>query len=429
VSVSPAIATTAARAADGTLATDGATGDALAGALREPGAAEPHSVEPWEAAHPLLARWLEFLLVGGGTLLVFPLSWWLRRRFGAEPALLGAGFLTFYAAYVVNDPHFSVTYLLFYRDVRRRALGADIGRAQRLRYCLVAFVVPLVLLSWAALALARHSAPALGWLIQLMFLLVGWHYVKQGFGVMTVLSSRRGVKLSPRERQILLFHCYAGWAFAWANPSVAAGEFEEKGVVYWAVAHPRWLELMTGTLLGASTLALALLFAGKWWRERQTWPLAPLASFLVTIWSWTIFSRFDPLVQYLIPALHSLQYFYFVWLLQSNRARAEEGPPTFGRPRAARLGMLAACALGLGWLLFRGAPTLLDELFVPRLRRGEMPDALGSTPFFAAFFVCVNLHHYCMDYVIWRRENPDTRFLRSATRAPLASPQIPRLLS
>jgi len=127
-------------------------------------------------------------------------------------------------------------------------------------------------------------------------------------------------------------------------------------------------------------------------------------------------------VQYLIPALHSLQYFYFVWLMQSNQARAQEGPPTFGRPLRARLGMLALCALGLGWLLFRGAPTLLDELFVPPLRRGQVPDLLGQTPFFAAFFAALNLHHYCMDHVIWRRENPDTRFLRSATHFPALVP-------
>jgi hypothetical protein len=240
--------------------------------------------------------------------------------------------------------------------------------------------------------------------------------------VLTVLCARRGVSLSARERQWLLLHCFAGWSFAWANPSVPAGEFAEKGVVYWAVAHPRWLELAAAAVLAASTLAVGVLVIRRWQRQRQWLPLAPLASFLVTIWSWTIYSRLDPVVQYLIPALHSLQYFYFVWLMQSNQARSEEGPPTFGRPVSVRLGMLALCALGLGWFLFRGAPTLLDELLVPRLRRGQVPDALGQTPFFAAFFVVVNIHHYFMDHVIWRRENPDTRFLRSATRAATATP-------
>jgi hypothetical protein len=365
----------------------------------------------------LLAAAAEFLLVGGGTLFLFPLSWWLRQRWGTDDALLAAGFLTFHAAYVINDPHFSVTYLLFYRDVRRRAFSIEFSRAQRARYLISGFVVPAALLVWAVSALQLHSAATLGWMIQLMFLLVGWHYVKQGFGVMSVLCARRGVRLNARERQLLLFHCFAGWAFAWANPSAAAGEFEEKGVVYWAIAHPRWLELTAGAALGVSTFALGALVLSKWRAQRQWLPLAPLASFLVTVWSWTIYSRIDPVVQYLIPALHSLQYFYFVWLMQSNQARSEEGPPTFGRPVSVRLGMLALSALGLGWLLFRGAPTLLDELFVPRPQRGQIPDALGQTPFFAAFFVFVNLHHYFMDHVIWRRDNPDTRFLRAATRS------------
>ncbi len=75
-----------------------------------------------------------------------------------------------------------------------------------------------------------------------------------------------------------------------------------------------------------------------------------------------------------------------------------------------RLGMLALSALALGWFLLRGAPTLLDELFIPRRGR-TLPDALGPPPFFAVFFVIVNLHHYFMDHVIWRRENPDTQYL------------------
>jgi hypothetical protein len=353
---------------------------------------------------------VEFLLVGGGTLLLLPLSWWLQHVVGLDSAVLAAGFLTFHAAYVINDPHFSVTYLLFYQDVRRRAFSSDLALGQRVRYWVSGFVVPVALLAWATAALSLHSAAALGWMIQLMFLLVGWHYSKQGFGVLAVLCARRGVRLSARERQLLLAHCFAAWAFAWANPSVAAGEFEEKGVVYWGVARPRWLELGAGAALAASSVAIAALLIGRWRRERRLLPLGPLAAFAVTIWSWTIYTRLDPVVQYLIPLLHSLQYFYFVWLLRANQARSEEGPPSFGRPVSVRLGMLALSALALGWLLFRGAPTLLDEIFIPRRGRAAA-DALGPTPFFAAFFVIVNIHHYFMDHVIWRRENPDTRYL------------------
>ncbi|HVH41237.1 MAG TPA: hypothetical protein VM925_02805 [Labilithrix sp.] len=362
-------------------------------------------------AKDLRASFVEFMLVGGATLVLFPLAWFVRSLVGLDDSELAIGFLTFYGAYVINDPHFSVTYLLFYEDVRRRAFSAEVSRAQRVRYVIAGFFVPVALVSWAAGALAFHSAQALGWMIQLMFLLVGWHYAKQGFGVLTVLSARRGVRVNDRERKVVLFHCYAGWAFAWANPATAAGEFEEKGVVYRALAHPRWLELTTGAVLALSTIALVGVIVDRWRREGRTLPLAPLSGLLITVWSWTIFSSIDPLVRYVIPALHSIQYLYFVWLMKRNEARDGEGPPAFGRPVAVRLGILALSALGLGLLLFHVAPTFLDTALVPRPRRGAPIDALGETPYFAAIFVFVNVHHYFMDHVIWRRDNPTTRYL------------------
>jgi hypothetical protein len=356
------------------------------------------------------SRAVEFLVVGGATLFLFPLAWLLRAAVGLDSAELAIGAFTFYAAYVVNDPHFSVTYLLFYRDVRKRVFSMEFGAAQRARYVVAGFVVPAVLALWAGAAIATRSAQALGWMVQSMFLLVGWHYVKQGFGVLAVLSARRGFVLRARERFVVLFHCYAGWAFAWANPATPAGEFEEKGVVYRAIAHPRWLEIASGGALAASTIALAWVLLTGWLRERRMLPIAPLAGLLVTVWSWTIFSSLDPLVRYAIPALHSVQYFYFVWLMKRNEAKASEGPPAFGRPAAVQLGFLAVSALALGWVLFRGAPEYLDGIFS---RPQAAIDDMGPTPFFAAFFVVVNIHHYFMDHVIWRRENPDTRWLRA----------------
>ena len=354
------------------------------------------------------------MLVGGVTLVLFPLAWVLRRAVGLDDAELAVGFLTFYGAIVINDPHFAVTYLLFYKGAKRHAFGSDSSVAQRVRYVVAGVVVPMALVAWAVGAVTLHSAQALGWMIQLMFLLVGWHYVKQGFGVLTVLAARRGARLTPRERTVILLHCYAGWAYAWANPAIAAGEFEEKGIVYRALAHPRWLELVTGGVLALSVLALGWVLAAKWRRERRMLPLAPLSGLLITVWSWTIYSSIDPLMLYAIPALHSIQYLYFVWLMKRNEARASEGPPTFGRPVAVRLGFLAVSAVALGWFLFRGGPAYLDGIFVAPVARGAVPDALGETPFFAAFFVVVNIHHYFMDTVIWRRDNPDTRWLREA---------------
>ena len=334
---------------------------------------------PVTTSDPRLTRFVEFMLVGGMTLFLFPLAWLFRKTVG------------------LND-----------------AFGRDRPLGQRLRYLASGVLAPAVLVTWAIGALVLHSAQTIGWMVQLMYLLVGWHYAKQGFGVLAVLSARRGVRVTPRERAVLLVHCYAGWVFAWANPTTAAGEFEEKGVVYRALAHPRWLELGAGVALAASTIAMIVVLLTTWRRQGRTLPAAPLAGFLITIWSWTIFTSLDPLVRYLIPALHSVQYLYFVWLMKRNEAREAEGPPTFGRPVAVRLGFLAVSAIALAWLLFHGAPGYFDGILVSPSRARDLDDPLGATPFFATFFVVVNLHHYFMDTVIWRRDNPEMRWLRAS---------------
>lgn len=350
----------------------------------------------------------ELLAVGGLGLFAFPLAWLLRATLGLSEAELAVGFVFFHAAHFVNDPHFLVTYLLFYRDARRRALDPSIDPAQRRRYVLAGFVVPVVLAAWAVAALAAASAQAIGGMAQAMFLLVGWHYGKQGFGVLVVLAARRGFHFTAPERRAILAHVYAAWAFAWASPASAAGLFEERGVVYWAPARPALLTTLTGGLFALSAVGLVVAL-GAALRRRGTLPLVPLLGFLVTLWSWTVYSTVDRLVQYAIPALHSLQYLYFVGLLRSNEARAEEGPPTFGPPVRTRLVALAVSSVVLGFVVLRAGPELLDTA----LALGTAPggEALGPAPVFAVVYVAVNLHHYVMDHVIWRREHAETRWL------------------
>ena len=83
----------------------------------------------------------EFLLVGGLTPILFVVSLFLRRTLGLDAADYAVGFTMFYGAYVVNDPHFAVTYLLFYRDARGRAFGDAFGGWQRVRYVVAGVVV------------------------------------------------------------------------------------------------------------------------------------------------------------------------------------------------------------------------------------------------------------------------------------------------
>lgn len=370
---------------------------------------------------------VEFLVVGGGTLLLFPLVWLLRWATGLDTSELIVGFVTFHAAAVINDPHFSVTYLLFYRKARERLFGTENHDGERsafrrrLRYAFAGVVVPLALAAWALSAIVTRSAVSLGLMMQLMFFLVGWHYVKQGFGVLVVLSARQGLYLSARERGWILTHCFCAWFYARASPADPGREYLEQGVVFRSLPHPAGLEAATHAAFWLSALGLCWALVSIWRRNQRLPPLAALAGFLITVWLWVVYSSIDPLMVYLIPALHSVQYLYFVWLLKRNEARAEEGPPLFQRPAAVRLGVLAVSAIGLGWLLLHGAPTFLDTVLAAS--DAERTGDLGATPYLAAFVTFVNLHHYFMDSVLWRRDNPDTRFLSrdSGAVTPAAS--------
>ena len=162
----------------------------------------------------------------------------------------------------------------------------------------------------------------------------------------------------------------------------------------------------------SSSVLVLMVLASKWRREGSL-PLAPLVGLLVTIWLWTVFSSVDPLLVYVIPALHSLQYLYFVGLLERNRSRAQAGAASFQTTVRNRLLVVALSSVALGWLLLRGLPGFLDHTLV--LHDASDPAGLagvGPTPYLAAFFTFVNVHHYFMDTVIWRRDNPETRFLR-----------------
>jgi hypothetical protein len=355
------------------------------------------------------ARVVEFLLTGGATLVLLPSCWLLQRALGLDDAELAVGFVTFYGAHLINDPHFAVTYLLFYRDVRARLFSSELPVAQRLRYAFAGFVAPFALVVWAALSLWVEAGAWLGAMTQLMFALVGWHYVKQSFGMVSVLSARRGTAYSTSERRALLSHCLAGWIYGWASPYDPGRAVDEKGVIYQTLAHPLWLEPLTRAVFWATLLLVAWVLVAKQRREGAL-PLAPLTGFFSAVWLWTVWSGIDPVFMYLIPALHSVQYLYFVWLLKRNQARAHEGPPSFGRPPGVVLGGLLALSLLLGAVLFHLLPSSLDDALVDQ--RVAAWSELGPTPYFAAIFTIVNLHHYFMDFVIWRRENAETRYLR-----------------
>jgi hypothetical protein len=120
---------------------------------------------------------------------------------------------------------------------------------------------------------------------------------------------------------------------------------------------------------------------------------------------------------YVIPAFHSLQYLLFVWRFQINKAQASAArPPRLRRLRlSTQLQGVAAFAgfmlLGetLGWFGFLGLPHTLD--LAVAYDRGVW----GAGLFLFMIFMFINIHHYFIDNVIWRKENDEVRQYLFAT--------------
>jgi hypothetical protein len=366
-----------------------------------------------------LGRLGEFMMVGGASLIILPLAMLIGPSDGN---IYVTAWVMFYVAYIVNDPHFMVSYQIFYRGARAKLglgqgsqTGAGAGPegpvvyapAEVWRYRFAGLVVPAILLTWIGYGFVSSSAAVFGWMIHLMFLTVGWHYCKQGFGVLTVLSARRGVKFSNLERSAFLFHVHAAWTSTWVSTQIGDHTYEMDGISYTAIN----LDPMVATVFqGAfwlSCAGVALVLILRTLRERALPPLIPLTGYLVSIHLWLVFSHFNALFAYIIPALHSLQYWFFVALLEKGRDREARAINPRTPPFWRRFAVLITTTVALGLAFMSFGPRWLDGVF-PYAR-----DALGVTAVFASFAAFINIHHYFIDNVIWRRGNPEMRHLFS----------------
>ncbi len=337
----------------------------------------------------------EVLLTGGLSVLV-GLAMWAFVDASAPVYTVGA--LAYYLGFVVNNPHFLSSYTLLYGDYRERIF-------QQKEYLWAAVIVPLVLGAAIVTALYAQNVRVMGQLVSLMFVLVGWHYVKQIFGCVIVSSVRRKIFYTHNERRILLFNLFCIWALSWVNANIEPRDFEFYGIHYYSLELPVFARYLNYALVGLSLTAVVAIHVRKY-LEQGIQPAPPAVAAFAAIYLWYIPTLHHPGFNYLIPFFHSLQYLVFVWVLKRNevghRAAAFEG-------REARATWMRSF---LGYGLFVLVLAAFSLEFIPGLLdRSNIFAAgvMGSAPFFVGFSLFINIHHYFIDNVIWRSDNPTVK--------------------
>src|SRR5262249_20130175 len=109
---------------------------------------------------------------------------------------------------LINQPHFAHSYQIFYRNFRDKAFGTMFPPKLRARYVFAGVVVPLALVVFFAVAVMTDNPRLLGFGANIMFFTVGWHYVKQGYGILIVDSAQKRIPMSQDLKFILRLNGY-----------------------------------------------------------------------------------------------------------------------------------------------------------------------------------------------------------------------------
>jgi hypothetical protein len=375
----------------------------------------PPKAAPRSGAY-LFGPVFDFLTLGGGSVIICGLIALALPK--GIPSLQQAVLVTFLMT-VINQPHFAHSYQIFYRNFREKAFGTTHPRALRIRYIIAGLAVPAALIAFLAGASLSGNVRVLAYGANLMFFLVGWHYVKQGYGIMIVDSVQKRIMFSERAKAVFRINGYACWIVAWLglNHAIATSN-NYLGFAYFSLPIPQpiyWIGIAAAV---CTTLATAWVLFQRWREARATLPWNGVIAYLTTLYLWVVFVRINPLVLAIVPTFHSLQYLAVVWRYQLNAGVQSGSKPSFLRhiwptgPWSAIATFVAAGVL-LGFLGFMGLPRLFDAV-VPYDKH-----LYGGGLFLFVFYIFINVHHYFLDNVMWRRGNPDVqRYIFARAAAP-----------
>ena len=371
----------------------------------EMGTSRPAAV-PARPAY-LFGPFFDFLTLGGASLIACAaIAFFLPKGIpGTQQAVLITLLMT-----IINQPHFAHSYQMFYRNYREKAFGANYPAALRWRYISAGLVVPTVLIAFLAGAALAGSARVLAYGANAMFFLVGWHYVKQGYGILIVDSVQKRLMFSDRAKLIFRANGYASWMVAWLAVNHAfSGRSYYIGLTYFSLPIPAWIYQLSIAIAVLTTAATFLVLLQRWREARGQLPWNGLVAYLTTLYLWVIFVRINPLVLAVVPTFHSLQYLAVVWRYQLNaadRGGAAPAPAIVSRILPAQWSSFVffiGAGVLLGYLGFMGIPRSMDTV-VPYDRH-----LFGPSLFVFSFYIFINIHHYFLDNVMWRRGNPDVQ--------------------
>lgn len=353
----------------------------------------------------LFGPFIDFFMLGGSALLILPVLYFLPLRYEATVTLT-----MFLLSHLINQPHFGHSYQIFYRNFARKVRGEGYGRSLQIRYILAGIVVPLAMIAFFAYGALTGNARLLGNATNAMGFFVGWHYVKQGYGMLMVDAVLKRKFFDGRDKKVLLVNSYAVWILAWLQTNTAVTRGQYYGLQYYTFAAPSWIADIAVLAAVGSTAATLLMLADRWRRNGGALPWNGIVAYVASLYLWILIARINPLWLLVVPALHSLQYLAVVWRYQTNVERDVSDAARDPEPKILSVLGPRYRLRVLGFIIGGGALGYLGFWLIPFVLTALVPydsQVLGSSLFFFIVLIFINVHHYFLDNVMWRRGNPE----------------------
>ena len=334
----------------------------------------------------LLSPKTDWLTVGGLSVLLLPLFFLIPE---SQELTDNIGWVLYAIAFAVNYPHFTISYLLIYGDYRKH-LFTDF------RFFWAGIIVPVLMVGYIAIAHFTQSYDMLVYFVQFMFLIVGWHYTKQAYGVVMVTSTMKGYFYTKWEALILKLNMYSLWLTSFFFFNIGIHEQPDYwGIRYMSLNFPKEA-LYTAYALTVISLVVGFVILMKRILKDKAWPpFISIVSFL-SIYAWFLPVFYNPNYALAIPFFHSIQYFTFVFALKNNEVSAYTHDKSDGR---SSVWVYMGISILSGILLFEALPRLMD-VAIPYNH-----EKFGTGLMLFIFSVFINIHHYFIDNVIWRKDN------------------------
>lgn len=343
----------------------------------------------------------DFLLVGGlSFLFITPFIFFNIPSYSAV-------MLSLALAYIINDPHFIHSYQLMYGGFFQKLKAQKQNPNIYARYIFAGIVVPVIFAAWFLFCIVTQNIHALALSGNIMVLSVGWHYAKQGYGMLIVLSALKKIFYSSFEKNILLLNAYMVWLSTWALFNIRIGQIEIGDIPVPSIFIPPPLLHLLLSLLVLTT-CLSILALGLHAIKTKKISINGIVGYF-SAYIWLFLRSHNMALNALIPVFHSLQYLPFVWKYKMNESMDKTNSPEQAfslrglafAPAFKPFRRFVVTGLFIGLCAFHIAPFVLDKI-VPYNHA-----VFGTSLFFFMIIIFINVHHYFIDNVIWRKENKD----------------------